>query len=200
MSAIFTVRTGDLCELAALAYDSSEAGARRAAQLNKAAHVEYESAYASHSLRVLLFPPLYFCDILRRYIALSAQNIFESAGCLLVASAFMYLVPASLGLVQKARGILLGKMKLIGSRQASTEGREKAQDLSEFSTPEDMARHMVARAVKKTVMQVNANRIAVQTVWNDTCTATTAYCHERHRSCLVYTPLRVCCVRRHVQF
>ena len=147
VSAYYTIKTGDICEQAARAYDSSVAGAKRAADLNKAAHVEYESAY----------------------LAASAQNIFESAGCLLVASAFMFLVPASLRLMQKARRVLVGKMKLIGSSKASSDaaissanGHERAHDVSDFSTPEDMARHMVARAVKKTVVQVNASHLATR--------------------------------------
>jgi hypothetical protein len=35
--------------------------------------------YALHSLRVLLLPPLYFCDILRRYYSLATSPLIKTA-------------------------------------------------------------------------------------------------------------------------
>jgi hypothetical protein len=55
VAAAYAVRTGDLCALAAQVWDNTKEGATRAADLDKAAHVEYETAY----------------------LALSIQNIFE---------------------------------------------------------------------------------------------------------------------------
>lgn len=134
VGAAYTVRTGDLCALAAQVWDSTKEGAMRAADLDRAAHVEYETAYK----------------------AASVQNIFESAGCLLVAAAFLYLVPASLALLRKAHRTLQGKLRLIRSVDQATElapAAQRIQDLSDFSSPEAMARHMVARAMKKTRVQ-----------------------------------------------
>ena len=134
VAAAYAVRTGDLCALAAQVWDNTKEGATRAADLDKAAHVEYETTY----------------------LALSIQNIFESAGCLLVAAAFFYLVPASLALLRRAHHTLQGKLRLIRSVDERVEmapAAQRIEDLSDFSTPEAMARHMVSRAMKKTRVQ-----------------------------------------------
>ncbi len=71
-------------------------------------------------------------------------------------------MPLSLAIMIKARRTLLSKIRLIGSRDGLPETPYEsetaknifaARDLSTFSSPEDMARRMVARAIKKTVVQ-----------------------------------------------
>lgn len=129
----FAVRTGDLCEKAAQAWDGTEEGAKLAESYDSAAHTEFETAYA----------------------ASSAQNICEMVGCLLVALAFVYLVPSSLALMRKALLTLRGKIKLIPVSGANQQPppRESADSdstpLAGLNSPEAMARHMVSRAMQK---------------------------------------------------
>ena len=132
----FAVRTGDMCEKAARAWDDTEEGAALAESFDDAAHGEFEVAYA----------------------ALSVQNMCEMVGCLLVASAFMYLVPSSLALMRKALHTLHAKMKLIPSSGGNQQlpSRESTDNdnipLADLNSPETMARYMVARAMQKTAL------------------------------------------------
>jgi hypothetical protein len=68
VSAAYAVRTGNLCQEAALAWDSTEEGSARAASFDNAAYKIYETASR----------------------ASSSQNICESLGVLLIAAAFVY--------------------------------------------------------------------------------------------------------------
>jgi hypothetical protein len=133
VASAFAVRTGDMCEKAAQAWSDTEEGAKLAESFDNAAHAEFAVAY----------------------VALSAQNICEMVGCLLVACAFMYLVPSSLALMRKALVTLRAKIRLIpvsgGNQQLPP--RESADGdntpLADLNSPEAMARHMVTRAMQK---------------------------------------------------
>ncbi len=68
VSAAYAVKTGNLCQQAALAWDSTEEGSARAASFDNAACNIYDTASR----------------------ASSSQNICESLGVLLIATAFAY--------------------------------------------------------------------------------------------------------------
>jgi hypothetical protein len=138
IAAVYAVRTGDSCERAVQAWTLTEEGSKLAESYDNAAHGEFEKAY----------------------IACSAQNLCEVAGVLLISLIF-------LAVLRQATATLQDKMRLVGSCERSSissdgsssgaTGAElkdvKMKSVGEFSSPEEMVRHMMQRAMKASIHQ-----------------------------------------------
>ena len=86
---------------------------------------------------------------------------------LLISLMFLYAVPASLAVLRQATATLQDKMRLVGSCERSSISSDgsssgataaelkdvKMKNVGEFSSPEEMVRHMVQRAMKASIEQ-----------------------------------------------
>ena len=83
---------------------------------------------------------------------------------LLISLMFLYAVPASLAVLRQATATLQDKIRLVGTCEGSSDGSSsgataaelkdvKMKNVGEFSSPEEMVRHMVQRAMMASIEQ-----------------------------------------------